>query len=43
MYLGKFFEVILKEHEINPIDYDKTMGDLEKSYGGRVRILVILM
>ena len=48
MYLGKSFEVILKEHEINPIYYDDTMNDvythfLEKDYGGRVRILVILM
>ena len=29
MYLGKSFETILKEHEIDPIDYDKVMSDVD--------------
>ena len=29
MYLGKSFEVILKEHEIDPIDYDKVISDVD--------------
>ena len=29
MYLGKSFEAILKEHEIDPIDYSKTMSDMD--------------
>ena len=29
MYLGKSLEAILKEHEINPIDYDKTMTNVD--------------
>ena len=42
MYLGKSFNVILKEHEIDPIDYDKAMSDLDahiwkKNYGSRVK------
>ena len=28
-YLGKSFEAILKEHEIDPIDYDKAMSDVD--------------
>ena len=27
IYLGKSFKAILKEHEIDPIDYDKVMSD----------------
>ena len=27
MYLGESFEVILEEHEINPIDYDEVMSN----------------
>ena len=38
MYLGKSFTTILKEHEIDPIDYNDTMSDvythfLVKGYG----------
>ena len=38
MYLGKPFEAILKDHDINPIDYNDTMSDvythfLVKGYG----------
>ena len=45
MYLGKSFKAILKEHEIDLIDYDDIMSDvythfLAKCYGDRVRILV---
>ena len=29
MYLGKSFEAILKEHEIDFIDYDKSMSDAD--------------
>ena len=29
MYLGKSFEVILKEHEIDLIDYDKVISDVD--------------
>ena len=29
MYLGKSFEAILKEHEIDPIDYDKGVSDVD--------------
>ena len=29
MYLGKPFEAILKEHEIDPIDYDEAMSDVD--------------
>ena len=29
MYLGKFFKAILKEHEIDPIDYDKVISDVD--------------
>ena len=29
IYLGKSFEAILKEHEIDPIDYDKAMSDVD--------------
>ena len=29
MYSGKSFKVILKEHEINPIDYDIVMSDVD--------------
>ena len=29
MHLGKYFEAILKEHEIDPIDYDKAMSDVD--------------
>ncbi|KAL6344434.1 hypothetical protein AAG906_039690 [Vitis piasezkii] len=29
MYLGKSFNAILKEHEINLIDYDKAISDLD--------------
>ena len=28
MYLGKSFEAILKEHEIDPIDYNEAMIDV---------------
>ena len=27
IYVGKSFKAILKEHEIDPIDYDKAMSD----------------
>ena len=48
IYLEKSFKAILKEHEIDPIDFNKIMSDVDahlwqKNYGGRVRILVILM
>ena len=47
MYLGESIE-ILEEHKIDPIDYNDTMSDvythlLAKGYGGRVRILMILI
>ena len=29
MYLGKCFEAIIKEHEIDLIDYDKKMSDVD--------------
>ena len=29
MYLGKSFEAIIKEHEIDPIDYDKAISDVD--------------
>ena len=29
MYLGESFETILKEHEIDPIDYDETISDVD--------------
>ena len=29
MYLGKSFEAIIKEHEIDLINYDKTMSDVD--------------
>ena len=29
MYLGKSFEAILKEHEIDLIDYDEAMSDMD--------------
>ena len=29
MYLGKSFEAILKEHEIDPIDYDEAMSNVD--------------
>ena len=29
MYLGKSFKAILKEHEINPIDYDEAISDVD--------------
>ena len=29
MYLGKSFEAILKEHEIDLIDYDEAMSDVD--------------
>ena len=29
MYLGKSFEAILKEHEIDLINYDKAMSDVD--------------
>ena len=29
MYLENSFKAILKEHEINPIDYDKAMSDMD--------------
>ena len=29
MYLGKCFEAIIKEHEIDLIDYDKAMSDVD--------------
>ena len=29
MYLGKSFEAILKEHEIDFIDYNKSMSDVD--------------
>ena len=29
MYLGKSFEAVLKEHDIDPIDYDKVMSDVD--------------
>ena len=29
MYLERSFEAILKEHEIDPIDYDETMSDVD--------------
>ena len=29
MYLGKFFKAILKEDEIDPIDYNKAMSDVD--------------
>ena len=32
MYLGKSFEVILKEHEIDPIDYDKVISDVDAHF-----------
>ena len=28
-YLGKSFEAIIKEHEIDLINYDKTMSDVD--------------
>ena len=32
MYLGKSFEAIIKEHEIDPIDYDKAMSDVDAHF-----------
>ena len=29
MYLGKSFEVIIEEHEIDTIDYDEAMSDVD--------------
>ena len=29
MYWGESFKVILKEHEINPIDYDEAISDVD--------------
>ena len=29
MYLGKSFKAILKEHEIDPIDYDEVKSDVD--------------
>ena len=29
MYLGESFQVILKEHEIDSIDYDEAMSDVD--------------
>ena len=29
MYLGESFEAILKEHEIDTIDYDEAMSDVD--------------
>ena len=29
MCLGESFEVILEEHEIDPIDYDETIRDVD--------------
>ena len=29
MYLGKSFEAIIKEHEIDPIYYNKAMSDVD--------------
>ena len=29
MYLRESFKAILKEHEIDPIDYDEAMSDLD--------------
>ena len=29
MYLGKSFEAILKEHEIDSIDYDEVKSDVD--------------
>ena len=29
MYLGKSFTTILKEHEIDPIDYNEAMSDMD--------------
>ena len=29
VYLGKFFKAILKEHDIDPIDYDKVISDVD--------------
>ena len=29
MYLGKFFKAILKEHDTNPIYYDKTISNVD--------------
>ena len=29
MYWGESFKAILKEHEINPIDYDEAIGDVD--------------
>ena len=29
MYLEESFEAILKEHEIDPIDYDKVISDVD--------------
>ena len=29
MYLGKSFTTILKEHEIDPIDYNEAMSDVD--------------
>ena len=32
MCLGKSFKVILKEHEIDPIEYDKAMSDVDAHF-----------
>ena len=29
MYLGEFFEAILKEHEIDSINYDEVISDVD--------------
>lgn len=29
MYVAKSFEIILKEHEIDPIDYDEVMNNMD--------------
>ena len=29
IYLGKSFKAILKDHEIDPTDYDKAMRDVD--------------
>ena len=32
MYLGKSFEAILKEHEIDPINYNEAMSDVNAHF-----------
>ena len=32
MYLGESFKAILKEHEIDPTDYDEVMRDMDAHF-----------